>query len=469
MASIVDIPMITDLNDTIGTAHLVPMAGARQHTAIGRVKGMLNKMYLPTVVHGLAGYTAPNTRLSDNAMVTTIPSAMATTTCSITMLIRFNQPIAGTLIRWEGGFSYLYCSATGELQLEGPSAHVIATAAEFGGPGIWHRLTLIRDGSTTIVYIDNINVRTTARAINIPAGTMDVLSYQSTRVSPSGYDISGIKITDHQLSVAEIAALVTADGENPTNWAWYNVDGSDYGEGCIMSENGLTAGGFTGFTYFDIENIPGVGNRTKLWTNGESCRYGKAYYVGSKTKLYCYFKYYIPSENIMNADHSSPGFQFSLIQFQSSALITDSSANWIAIIQAIWEDPGDGARVRRYRTSWYNAAGVVTNVDMDDADIPLDREFVVKAEIEYDGANSIIKAWIDGVQVTNIVNADFTGKAAIASVMAFPYNGVHQSMKDATNSYAVYMGTQYVGDVEYMESTNSSHKRRLKANKILLA
>jgi len=470
MALIVDIPMITDFNDIVGTSHLTPMVGAREHAAVGRVKGMLDKKYLPTVMHGLAGYTAPGARLSDNAMVTTIPNAGAT--CTLSILIRMNQPVAGTLLRWEGGFSYLYCSATGELQLEGPSAHVIATLAELGGSGVWVRLTLIRDGTTTKVYINNDAIlRTTARAINIPAGIMDVLAYQSTRVSPSGYDIGDIKIYNHQISVgagSDLAALVAADGENPTDWVWHNKDGSDYGEGCIMSENGLTAGGYTGYTYFEIVELAGIGDRTKLWTNGESCRYGKAYYVGSKTELYCHFKFLIPSENVMNDDHSSPGPSFSLLQFQSTGLITDSAANYIALIQAIWEDPGDGARLRRYQTTWYNAVGAPTSVAMTDADIPLDREFVVDAYIKYNDANSIITVSIDGVEVANITNADFTGKAAIASVMAFPYNGVHQSIKDGTDSYAVYMGEQYVGDVAYSEGNMSSHKRRLKSAMRLL-
>jgi len=148
----------------------------------------------------------------------------------------------------------------------------------------------------------------------------------------------------------------------------------------------------------------------------------------------------------MGKSGSAPSWQFMLTQFQKSAYITDIPTNYICLISAIWEDPGDGARLRRYAVTWYNAAGTGTTVQLPDADIPVDRLFTVKCVIEYNGANSTIDLTIDNYKFDTIT-ANFTSMAAIGSVGFGPYNGIHMLMEDAINSYPIYMGKQYIGDV----------------------
>jgi len=247
------------------------------------------------------------------------------------------------------------------------------------------------------------------------------------------------------LTTEEIAALVTADGSNPAGWpGYYHPSGNDLSCGCLHGEQGLQAGGYTGYTYFDITN-PGPGNMTKIWTNNNSCRYGKTYWVGSKTELYTEFEFYIPSENVMEKNGSAPSFIFNFIQFQKSNYITDIGSNYILQVNGIWEDPGAGARLRRYRITWYDSSAVAHNIDFPDADIPTNRKFTVKVHVLINGASSKINVTIDG-EVFDEVTADFTGVANIASVGAGPYNGVHQAIKTGSDSYAIYMGKQYVGD-----------------------
>ncbi len=440
--------------DVVGNAHLSPVTDASLYYAVDKVKNTV-RAFFPIVYHGFAGYTAPGAKRSINTLAASITSPG--TTCSISILMRYNHASAGTIIRFEGGSTYIYSAANGDIQLEASATYTLATAAEIGIN--WGRLTLIRKGtSSTDVYWNNTFLRNVARTLNIATGVMTVFAYSSARTFPGGADLAGIKIYSHNLTEPEIAALVTADGPDPAKWSIENNDGSDFSGGCLYTEDQLLAGGYVGNTYYAIENIPGIGNRTKLWTNGESCRFGKCYYVRSKTKLGCLYKGYIPTGTTMSKTHSSPSLEFSLFQFQTTNNTTDIPANYIALVQAQWNDPGDGARLRTFRVYWYNAAGSQTIVPMDAVDIPIGREFTVECEIEYAGASSKIQVWLDGVRIANIENANFTGKSNIASVQFFPYNGIHLDMVDASNSYAVYLGKQYVGDERYVETSLKSRR-----------
>jgi len=452
--------------DTISGANFTPMAGCSLHGATGDVIGLKNTGFLPLNFSGLVG-SMPY--VTANALETNIVSPGAD--CSLAFCFRAgpDQPnvsgfTGGCAIRFVGG-RYIFKRYDGSIQFDASNSYNIVTAAEYDR-GKWNFLALVRNGAGTDVWLNGVFIRTTPRQLVMPTAAMYLFDYDATLTHPGTLELKDIGIYSGLLSEAEILALYAGYGTPPANYEQYG-SGSDFGAGCPLLENGnLDDSGNPMLSYIDQNTI---GGRTSLrfTFNGWTCIGNWVMAVPDKTTLYTYCEMYIPSVCVMAETGSAPNANFNLTTLCCLATPGSTAAGYVFRLLAL----RSGTDLLYDKLHWYNAAGGRTEVAMDAGVVPRSEWFSIETYTEYNDANSVIRAYINGTLVVETIAADFTAKNPIRLAMCGPYMGTHIQEYNALTAPDNYYGIakHYVGDLRFSLG-GSSHKRRLRsAMKVLAA
>jgi hypothetical protein len=443
----------TQVSDIIGTAHLLPGTGQAIHYSEGQVKGLSNRGFLTNNFRGLAG----GTDLGESGLTTTLPDASV----SMSLLIRVHGAAGNTIARFLGtGGRYLTLYGAGDICLNASLTYRLIPVTGYAY-GTWYRLTLVRVGTTTQIWLDGTKLDDcTAMAFAMPLGAFNLFGYNvgATTDYPAPVEVSDLWLYSDALEQADVDALCAADGNNPASYSCLNLGSSFGGHVPSLEIEYLTPAGNTYNELATIASTPMI----KYTTNGNACREGRQVGVPGLTEANFYGEFYIPAGCAYNEDGTSPGPGYMLLMAQRSVNLSATGADYIFSVEC---QHTEGA-INRWKVTWYNAAGTGTVVNMTGAGtaIPTNRAFKVRAYVKYADAASIIQVWIDGVQVADISNANFTSKSPIKVAGFGLWQGTHIEAFDADTAPNNYfaIGKSYVGQTEYIENI-SSHKRRLKA------